>query len=115
MSKPMQATVCLGISVIWATWTAGVAEAQPSQYCRDLAQQYATAPDQLDAAALAALRDCEVATSQQQSEPVNTDDPSAQQRVSPGNTPMDKPGWGEWSAPPAWSDDRAKTKSWGSQ
>ena len=115
MSKSVQVTLCFAIGLIWAIWTAGEAEAQPPQYCRDLAQQYATAPDQLDAAALAALRDCQAAASQQQSDTVNTDDPSAQQQVSPGNTPIDKPGWGQWSAPPSWSDDRAKTKSWGSQ
>jgi hypothetical protein len=113
MAMHLRAALCLGMISIWATWTAGVVQADPPQYCRDLAMQYATAPDQLDANTLAVLRSCEVAESQQQPDTTRPAPPSAQQPDSPGATPIDQPGWGQWSAPPAWSDDKIKTTPWG--
>ena len=115
MAKHLRAALCLGISLIWAAWTAGVVQADSPQYCRDLAMQYATAPDQLDASALAALRNCEMAASQEQQDTLSQPVPPAQQADSPGATPIDQPGWGQWSAPPSWSDDRGNSKSWGDQ
>lgn len=115
MATHLRAALCLGMSFIWAAWTAGVAQADPLQYCRDLAMQFATAPDQLDASALAALRTCEMAESQEQSDTTSPAAPSAQQPDSPGATPIDQPGWGQWSAPPSWSDDRGKSQPWGDQ
>jgi hypothetical protein len=115
VAQHLRTTLCFGISLIWAAWTAGVAQADPPQYCRDLAMQYATAPDQLVANALAALRDCEMAASQEQQDTPSPAAPPAEQSNSPGATPIDQPGWGQWSPPVPWSDDRGKTKSWGDQ
>ncbi len=115
MPKHLGCVLCLGLGLAWTAWAAAVAHAEPPQYCRDLAMQYATAPDQLDPSALAALRDCEMAANQEQVEAESPAAPTSQQSDSPGATPIDKPGWGQWSAPPAWSDNRAKTKSWDDQ
>ena len=112
MTKQLRIAVCLGMSWVWVTGTARVAHADPPQYCRDLATQYATAPDQLDANALAALRACERAESQERADPPSPAASSAQPPASPGATPIDQPGWGQWSPPPAWSDDRIKSRSW---
>jgi hypothetical protein len=113
MANILRIALCLGMTLTGAAWTAGFALADVPQYCRDLAEQYATAPDQMDANALAALRACETAASQDQPDAQSPADASAQQPDSPGATPIDQPGWGQWSSSAPWSDNRAKTTSWG--
>jgi hypothetical protein len=113
MAMHLRAALLLGMSLVWVAWTVGVVQADPPQYCRDLAIQYSTAPNQLDANALAALRACELAESQQQPNTTPPATPSPQPPDSQGVTPIDQPGWGQWSAPPAWKDDKIKTTPWG--
>ena len=99
--------VPLTIVVLGLAATTRSAQADLPQYCQDLMNQYATDPGQLDSNALAALRNCQAAAEQAppQSQPV--------ENPSPGVTPIDKPGWGQWSPAPPWSDEKAKSRSWG--
>jgi len=113
MAKNLRIALFLGMTLTGAAWTSDFALADVPQYCRDLAAQYATAPDQMDANALAALRACETAASQERPDAQSPADPSGQQPDSPGVTSLDQPGWGQWSPSASWSDDRAKTTSWG--
>lgn len=109
------AALLLGLSLAWGVGTAGVAGADPPQYCRDLAVQFGTAPAQVDANALAALGTCVMSAIQERSGTSNQPAQAAQQQQSPDSTPVDSPGWGQWFSPAPWSDDKAKTRSWGDQ
>lgn len=99
--------VALTIVVLGLTATTRSVQADLPQYCQDLMNQYATDPGQLDASALAALRDCQAVAEQAppQAQPV--------ENPSPGATPIDQPGWGKWSPSSPWSDEKAKSGSWG--
>ena len=99
--------VFLPIVVLGLAATTRSAQADLPQYCQDLMNQYATDPGQLDASALDALRDCQAAAEQAPPQAPPDENPS------PGATPIDQPGWGQWSPPPAWSDEKAKSGSWG--
>lgn len=107
------ATLLLGLSLAWGVGTAGVAGADPSQYCRDLALRFGTAPAQMDADALATLGTCVMTAIQERSNPPSQPDPSAQPQGAAAESPVDSPGWGQWSSPAPWSDNKAKTQSWG--
>ncbi len=112
MSRRFCITLCLGMSLAWVAGTAAVAMADPSQYCLDLAVQFGTAPAQMDANSLANLGACVMAEIKERAGTPGQSPPSAQQPDSSGKSPVDQPGWGEWSAPPSWSDDRGKTQPW---
>jgi hypothetical protein len=101
----------IGMSLAWAVWTVGVAEADPPQYCRVLAMQFGTDPTQMDANALAALGTCVMAEIKERSSAPSQTAPSEQQQ-SPESSPIDQPGWGQWSTPPPWSDSSADPKPW---
>jgi hypothetical protein len=107
MRKDVRVLLDLGMIVLGIAGTAGVAQADLPRDCQDIMNQYATAPDQLDANALAALRDCQAAANQAptQGQPVES--------LPPGATPIDQPGWGQWPTSPAWSDAGARSHSWG--
>ena len=115
MQRLSFATLMLGLSLAWGVGTAGVAGADPPQYCRDLAVQFGTAPAQLDPNALAALGTCVMSAIQERSGTSNQPVQAEQEQQSPGNTPVDSPGWGQWSSPAPWSDNKAKTQSWGDE
>jgi hypothetical protein len=100
------------MSLAWVAWTAGVAGAELPQYCRDLAAQFGTAPGQLDAGALAALGTCVMTELKGRSAGPSRSDMSVQQPDPPADSPIDKPGWGPWSAPTPWSDGGAKSQPW---
>jgi hypothetical protein len=112
MQRILYVVLWIGMSLAWASWTIGIAEADPPQYCRDLAMQFGTDPTQLDANALAALGTCVMAEIKERSDAPSQTAPSEQQQESPGNTPIDQPGWGQWSTPPPWSDSWAKPQPW---
>ncbi len=107
--------LCLGVSLVWFAWTPTVATADPSQYCRDLAVQFGTAPAQLDANSLANLGTCVMGEIKVRAGSPSESAPSAQQPDSSGTSPVDQPGWGQWSSPPSWSNSQGKTKSWGTE
>lgn len=107
MWKNGRVLVPLTIVVLGLAATTRSAQADLSQYCQDLKNQYATDPGQLDASALAALRDCQAAAEQVPPRAQTGENPS------PGATRIDQPGWGQWSPSPAWSDEKAKSGSWG--
>lgn len=96
----------IGMSFALAAWTVGAAEAELTQYCRDLAMQFGTDPTQLDANSLASLGECVMAEIKGRSDAPSQSAPSEQQQ-SPENSPIDRPGWGQWSTPPPWSDSSA--------
>ena len=111
MQRILYVTLWSGMSLAWGVGTAGVAAADPPQFCRDLAAQFGTAPDQVDANSLATLGACVMAAIKERSDTPSQSAPSEQQQ-SPGNSPIDKPGWGQWSAPPPWSDSSANPQPW---
>ena len=100
------------MSLAGIVWAAGVAGAEPPQYCRDLGAQFGAAPGQLDANALAALRACVTAEIQQRSGAAGQSAPPVQQPDA-GASPIDQPGWGQWGPPAPWSDGGAKPQPWG--
>jgi hypothetical protein len=101
--------VCVSVAVLALGLAATVRSAQADlpQYCQDLMNQYATDPGRLDASALAVLQDCQAAAGQAPPQAQPTENPS------PGATPIDQPGWGKWSPSAPWSDEKAKSGSWG--
>jgi hypothetical protein len=109
MRKAVWVLLDLGMIVLGLAGTAGVAQADLPQGCQDLMNQYATAPDQLDANALAALRYCQAAANQAppQRQPVEAASPGATRIHQP------QPGWGQWPTSSAWSDVGATSHSWG--
>jgi hypothetical protein len=107
------AALLLGLSLAWGVGTAGIAGADTPQYCRDLAVQFGTDPAQLDANALAALGTCVMSAIQERSSTPSQSAPSEQPQGAAAESPVDNPGWGQWSSPAPWSDDKAKTQSWG--
>ena len=113
MSRGIRTALWLGMSLTGGAWAAGEAEADLPQYCRDLAAQFATAPGQLGPDALAALRACEEPEIQQRSGAPNEAPPPAPQPDPSGASPIDKPGWGQWSAPAPWNDGQEKSQTWG--
>jgi len=108
MSHSIRALVCLGMIFAWMGWSANVAR---SQTCQELAQQYHTAPDQMDANALEVLRYCQSSESQEQ--PDTSQPAPAQQPQSSGNSPDGQSGWGQWPSSAPWSDEKGKSQSWG--
>ena len=104
-----------GLSLAWMGWAAGFAGAEPPQYCRDLAVQFGTAPAQLDANSLASLGSCVMAEIQERAGNPSHPPPDTQQPDPSQGSPIDQPGWGKWSSPTPWSDDRGKTQPWGNQ
>jgi hypothetical protein len=108
MLLSVRTLVCLGMTFAWIGWTASVAW---SQSCQDLAQQYQTAPAQMDANALAALQSCQ--TSESQEQPDTSQPDPAQQPQSSGNSPYGQSGWGQWPSSAPWSDQKGKSQSWG--
>jgi hypothetical protein len=107
------ATLLIGTSLAWGVVMAGVAEADPLPSCRDLALQFGTAPAQMDASTLAELGTCVMNAIQERSGSPSQPAPPMQPQNAAAENPIDRPGWGQWSAPAPWSDDKAKTKSWG--
>jgi len=107
--KDVRVLVSLGIIVLGMRGPAGVAQAELPQYCQDLLNQYARDPGQLDATALAALRECQAGANQAptQGQPAEAPTPEASRIHQP------QPGWGQWSPSPAWSDVGATSHSWG--
>ncbi len=106
------AMLLFGMSLAWGVGAAAVARADPPQNCRELAVQFGTAPAQMDANSLATLGSCVMAEIQERSSPPSQPAPSEQQPQSPGNSPIDQPGWGQWSTPPPWSDSSADPQPW---
>lgn len=112
MKKRLYPTLLLGMVLAWWAGTAGVARADPLPSCRDLALRFGTAPGQMDTDALAELGTCVMNAIQERSSQASQSAPPAQPQEAAAESPIDKPGWGQWSAPAPWSDNRAKTKSW---
>ncbi len=113
MSRGIRTALYLGMSLAGGAWTAGEAEADLPQYCSDLAAQFAVAPGQLGPDALAALRACEEAEIQQRSGAPSQPAPPEQPPDASGASPIDKPGWGQWSPPAPWNDGQEKSQTWG--
>ena len=113
MSGNLRFTLCLGMSLAWIAYTAAAVRADPSQDCRDLAMQFGTSPAQLEANSLARLGACVMAEIKERSSAPSQSPPDAQQPDPSRGSPIDQPGWGQWSSPAPWSDDRAKSQPWG--
>jgi hypothetical protein len=112
MSRRLRTACCLGMSLAWIGWTASVAGSEPPQRCRDLALQFGTAPAQMDANALAALRNCEMDEIQERSGPSQPAQAPPQSDASE-SAPAGQSGWGQWPSPPQWSDGQGKSRPWG--
>ena len=113
MSRMLRITLSLGVSLVWIVWIDAVANAEPPQFCRDLAVQFGTAPAQLDENSLARLGSCVMAEIQEGANNPSQSPPDTQQPEPSQDSSTDQQGWGKWSSPTPWSDDRAKTQSWG--
>ncbi len=111
MQRILYVALWIGLGLAWGVGSAGVAEADPPQNCRDLAMQFGTDPTQLDANSLASLGECVMAEIKGRSDATSQSAPSEQQQ-SPENSPIDRPGWGQWSTPPSWSDSSANPQPW---
>ena len=112
MSRRLRTAFCLGMSLAWIGWTASVAGNEPSQICRDLALQFGTAPAQMDAKALAALRNCKVDEIQERSGPSQPTQAPPQSDSSESEL-AGQSGWGQWPSPAEWNDDQGKSRPWG--
>ena len=113
MQRVRCATLLIGTSLAWGVVMAGVAGADPLPSCRDLALRYGTAPAQMDTDALAALGTCIMNTIQKRSSPASQAAPPEPPQEAAAESPIDRPGWGQWLALAPWSDDKAETHSWG--
>lgn len=108
---------CVLVTGLWlAVFEAGVATADPSPACRNLAMWFGTRPAELDTNSLTALGTCvmeEIQARAASQEP--TPPPEAQGDSPPSQgPPPEETGWGPWAAPPPWSDDQSKPTPWDS-
>ena len=116
------------VFLLWLTlWGVRVAEAEPSEACRDLAARFAAAPGQLDLKALATLGTClttEIAervgvTGPSAPPPEQTPTlPAPQGGVSPppasqeGASPPQARQYGAWPLPAPWVESWPSPNPW---
>ena len=98
-------------------WQGSEAAAASSDACRGLAAIYARKPEAMDAQALAALQDCLAAEGENQSP--STELPASSSQNAPvapapqsGGAPQQDRTWGEWPAPPAWTEHWPSPNPW---
>jgi hypothetical protein len=120
MGRVARLGICSAVVILClGSWGVGLADAEPSDACRDLANRFSEASEDLDLISLTSLITC-VTTEIQERLPVanSTPQPVPQEAVPPPPAPAQqtllpsRQDWGAWPSPAPWSVSPPQSSPW---
>jgi hypothetical protein len=121
MGRVARLGICSAVVILClGPWRIGLAEAEPSDACRDLANRFSEASEELDLNSLASLIICVTAEIQERA-PVasNSPQPVPPQEAAPPPpapaeqvSPPQRQDWGAWPSPAPWAVYPPQSSPW---